>query len=70
MADFTKTGATALPEYIDTLLKITVCHHSANAYTKGSLVTIEVSGNTTGDEDGTPLTIYRPAVTSARIGVD
>lgn len=45
----------AIPDDMGILLEITVCHDSANAHANGALVTVEVSSNTTGDEDWSEL---------------
>ena len=52
----TRIGADiATPDDVGVLLEITVCHDSANPHANGALVTVEVSGNTSGDEDWSEL---------------
>jgi len=45
----------AIPDDIGVLLEITLAHDSANAHANGALVIVEVSSNTTGDEDWSEL---------------
>ena len=49
----------SIPDDIGFLFEITLCHDSINAHANGALVTVEVSGNTTGDEDWSELTSFR-----------
>jgi len=45
----------AVPEDIGIDLELTICHSSSNAHANGALVIVEVSSNTSGDEDWTEL---------------
>jgi len=51
-----RKGATlSLPDELGAVLEIFVVHDSVNAHANGVMMVVEVSGNTSGDEDWVPL---------------
>ncbi|MHC4463338.1 MAG: hypothetical protein ACYS6W_01625 [Planctomycetota bacterium] len=53
---------------VEILLEITIAHDSANAHANGVICIVEVSSNTTGDEDWTELTKFRSSGGTAVVG--
>lgn len=58
-ATIRKGAATAIPDELEVSLEVTVCKVEAVAHDGQCEIIIEVSGNTSGDEDWTELTTFR-----------